>query len=147
MSYIEFAYLIDFLNSNHPEEYVKEILTKELMVSPTIGIDLKLDDSDFEQNYYCRILVDGRCLAYEARPFRCRIYMRDDKMGLCRPLRHIELVNEKDTNKSKRSIWNLNDSLDIPDEFKTKKRPITQGFVKLAREETLDFWIREFLKI
>jgi Fe-S-cluster containining protein len=129
MSYIEFAYMIDFLNANLPEQKVKDILTRK---KTKINKDMCTDLTKEGDVYYCKIMDNSACLGYPVRPFRCRGYLRDEKLHMCRPQGSVEIDN-----KSWRKIWRLDDSVTpIPKEKRAKKG---------GRENDLDFWIKEIL--
>ena len=119
MMYVEFAYLIDFLNNKLPEKEVKEMLAKE-----PVPQELSMTGEK-----YCLILGENGCMAYPARPYRCRIYIRDEEMGLCRPLKAHEVAHGP-----RRILTKLNLGSGIPDEL-TKV------------EKSLGFWTNMFLDI
>ncbi len=141
MSYVEFAYMIDFLGANLAEREIKEILNSEVRRPKESYHDLSSLLGLGGDSSYCKILdSDTGCLAYPARPFRCREYQRDDGMGMCRP----QTSWERDM-KSQRRIWRLDDSVTpIPE----PKRAIKEmGLIELTgvRENNLGFWIKEIL--
>ncbi|MCX6814306.1 MAG: hypothetical protein NTY20_01480 [Candidatus Aenigmarchaeota archaeon] len=135
MSYVEFAYLSDFLHTKLPEEKVKEVLKQPKILRENIIVEgekiYQLISLDGKNTYSCKILDDSGCIAYLARPFRCRTHIRDErthirdyKRGLCRPQ-----GSEEIDHKSWRRVWRLDDSIQKPG--------------KAKKENYIDFWARE----
>lgn len=122
MMYVEFAYLIDFLNKKLPEKQVKEMLAKE-----PVPQELSMTGGK-----YCLILGENGCMAYPARPYRCRIYIRDEEGGLCRPLKTSEVDYSPYGPWMKLAALNLGSG--IPDEL-------------TEVEKDIGFWTNTFLDI
>ena len=122
MSYVEFAYLADYLMQNFPEEKAREILTRDK--TPFIAQNGKL-------RHFCSIHEGADCLGYPARPFRCRSYIMDEKRD-CRPLGELEMDH-----KSWRRIWRLDSSI-VPPGILEKENCIKENYI--------NFWVREVLK-
>ena len=69
----ELDFLRDYLNEYFDEETIAEISDKAGKKENKLG---KLKDNELlNAKYPCPLLGEGACMAYEARPMACRIYL------------------------------------------------------------------------
>lgn len=69
----EVIYLKEFIKGNFTEPEAKGILEHAMEKDKKVG-NLK-DDALLNSKYSCPLLKNGVCMAYEARPMACRIYL------------------------------------------------------------------------
>ena len=87
----EFFYLLDHLRSKLGEELRTQILERAReKVMLTLNLPL---DEQLKVRSACPLLHDGSCLAYEARPMACRIYLSTSEASCKRD--HDRPLNQK----------------------------------------------------
>ena len=130
-TYIEFAYMIDFLaHNNVPESKIRDMLSKQRERQEFFA----LDGSIHRRCQFFSENGDG-CLVYSARPYVCRSYRRyanDGKYGLCKPIEIAEAVDEI---KFVRQLARLNRSV-VPKGHKGEWELI---------EKDIEFWAEQVL--
>lgn len=72
----ELDYLIDYIKSNFDIELQKEIKTKA--ENKNNKLSMLNETSLLNAKFPCPLLQDGACIAYQARPMACRIYLSQD---------------------------------------------------------------------
>ena len=136
ISYLEFAYLISGFN----QEELKEIFSKpripikerepevrEEIIHSEKGIIL-LTNQNIGPGHYCQLLgEDGKCLAYERRPWGCRTYYRDDSLGKCIQ----EPTNRMTENNRAGTDLVVGNRLFAPKEFGYVQNKISDWYKKL----------------
>jgi len=72
----EMEYLIDFVRRNFSKEIQDEI--KKRAVDKNEKLSMLNETNLLNAKYPCPLLVNGACIAYQARPMACRIYLSSD---------------------------------------------------------------------
>lgn len=113
----EFFYLQDYLKAELGEELRKQILERAReKVMLTLNLSL---DEQLQVRSACPLLLDGSCLAYEARPMACRIYLSTSEASCKR---------DHDRPQNQKSIPEL---LEFP---LLAGRMLNQGFVACLKQ-------------
>lgn len=72
----ELDYLIDYIKSNFDNKLKKDIKTKA--ENKNNKLSMLNETSLLNAKFPCPLLQDGACIAYQARPMACRIYLSQD---------------------------------------------------------------------
>jgi Fe-S-cluster containining protein len=138
LSYVEFAYLYDYLTEQAGKEGARELLTRdprpmEAPDFPGARVVRFGERGETDAQHSCRLLgEDFRCQAYPARPLGCRMYKntREGERPWCQ-YEHSTGHISPENSKALRQTSRLLKSLDIPEEWK--------------REESMNFWVERFV--
>jgi Fe-S-cluster containining protein len=135
--YIEFAYLVSEFSKDElekifsrPKELIKEETSSKhgqiirqgssrlLMIDPN-----KLGNE--KEDHYCPMLEDGKCLAYEMRPWICRSYQMNPGTGTCMMQYHTNLATS--ISSSLKELIAENNAF-APSQFSNKENRISEWY-------------------
>jgi len=136
ISYLEFAYLIsDFSDKELKEIFSRSRIaikgrkaeTRDEIIHSKKGI-IVLKNQNMRSGYCCQLLdEDGKCLAYERRPWGCRTYHRYALLGKCIQ----EPENIMTENNRARIDLFVGNRLLVPKEFRDVQNRISDWYKKL----------------
>lgn len=129
----EIHFLSEHIKANFQQVEIKKLLNRAKNKNVLVK---KLSDVEvLKYKSPCALLIDGSCIAYQARPMACRIYL-STKLETC-----LKFYNQPDDEKNYPAL------LDFP---LMAGRMMNEGFMEALKEnevETAEFRLEEGLSI